>query len=247
MSEPSLDELMSGEEPVDEIQEEKKVEDLPTEEDAGKGEETEPPSEPEDKAEPEKPETKEVPITALLDERDKRQKAERELEQLRSQQQPSEPVDPVMDPAGFQSSVNDQISAAMFQQDLKWMRRTYDDFDKAEAWINEQLGDNVALQARLQNSDNLLEDAYAMFKQHEKLEALEDADSAEARIRAEVEAELRKELGLEKKEQEEKAQSVEKAVTKPSVVSTGTSQSTAFEGELSLEDLMGSDFAHRPK
>ena len=244
MSEPSLDDVLSGEEVV--LEEETVEEESPVEEpEPTKGEEeSEPPSD-----EPESKETKEVPITALLDERDKRQKLERELEGLKKQAQkePEKRIDPVDDPEGFQDQVEQAIKAATFQQDLKWMRRTHDDWEEAEAWINEQLGDNVALQAKLQNSESILDDAYAMFQQHKKLEALEDVEAMEARIRAEVEAKVRAELEQSKAAEEKVSQTADKAVSKPSVASQATSTSSAAEGEFTLEDLLGGDALSRPR
>ena len=59
-----------------------------------------------------------IPMAALLDERDKRQKYERELEQYRKQLEearkapPPAPIDPIMDPEGFEASINQRLEKA---------------------------------------------------------------------------------------------------------------------------------------
>ena len=165
MSELSLDEVLEGKDVPEEIQEDIKGED----EQAAAAEPEKEEAKAEDVEEVKEPQKDVmVPLAAQLDEREKRQAAERELSDLRKQleakKEPEQPIDPVEDPAGFNAQVDNRINAALFQQELKWMKRTHDDWDEAHSWINEQLGSNVALQQRLSGSETILEDAYELYQ-----------------------------------------------------------------------------------
>lgn len=258
MSEPSLDQVLSGEEPEPEVV----SEEIKETEGEGKGEISEPPSD-EDKAEkePEKEPDKEpekdsdrdkaVPITALLDERDKRQRAERELEQLKSQQKPEEPKDPLQDPEGWQEQQARQANQQRFEDALELMTELKPETAEAWQWAQEETQDNAVLLAKFAEHQGkpvaLLRAVVRAYEQHQKVSQLEDVDAIEARIRAEVEARIRGEMEAEKEGTAEKAKEVEKAVTKPSVVSEGTSTSTGYQGEMTLEDVVGLDALSRPK
>ncbi len=246
MSEPSLDEVLSDDFELEELQESGEVQEAI---------EVEVAAEPESKEEPPSSEPQENRIDpeqfkGYLDEREKRQKLEAEIEQLRKQQPQREPeqrIDPVDDPQGFQDQIDARIRQATFEQDLKWMKRTHDDWDQAETWINEQLNTNVAMQAKLSNSDNLLEDSYKMYQDHLKLEQLSDVDSLRAQIREELKQELMGEVSQESEEKVKQEEAKAAAVMKPSLAETGNSTgSVATEGLMSLDDLMGRDFNKRP-
>lgn len=256
MSEMSLDDVLSGEESVSEEEASTGEEEQATAATETEGETEEGKSESADKAD-DKPDEKEepkdimVPLAAQLDERERRQKAEARADELEKQLKSQEPdetkVDPVADPDGFQASVDQRIAKALFQQDLKWMARTHDDWNEAYTWINEQLGDNVALQNRLAGSDSLLDDAYKMYQDHKKLQELESVDDIRERIREEVRAELLQEQEKGEKAERDDEEKAQAATEKPSVVTSGTSQSIGQTGEMTLEDVIGADIRSRPK
>jgi len=249
MSEPSLDEVLSDDYKVEEATGEAEVEqveaDTPEPVEAEAKEEVPPTSDPEkeNRIDPEQ-------FKGYLDEREKRQGLEAELAALRKQTpvEPKPKIDPIDDPEGFQNQVDQQVNQAVFKQELRWMKRTHDDWDAAETWINEQLGTNLAMQGVLSASDNLLEDSYKMYQDHIALQNLQGAgdandalNTANARI-AELEAQV------EGKVVEQKDEVKAAAVGKPSLAETGNSTGgIGLEGAMSLEDMLGSDFNHRPK
>ena len=253
MAELTLDQVLSGEdlpqeEPKGEAAEETAEATEETTEDTTEEETTQ-------EAEPEETEAKDdeppasdkpgqVPIQALLDEREKRQEAQRrakELEKQLADAQPKEAIDPLQDPEGFSASVQDQIRAATLSTEIKFMRMMHDDFDDAWEWANQEIGSNAAMQAKLQGSENAVQDIYAMYQQHQTLEQLGDVDALRAKIEAEVRAELAQEAAP--KDETEKP----KAPNKPSLASTPTTKATADPGNLTLEDTIGLDFRNRPK
>ena len=249
MSEPSLDEVLSeGYEPemVDEV-----VEDTAGETTEAEQPEPEPTETAEVTEEPpsSKPTIEPDQFKGYLDEREKRQKLEAELEKLRQQMETQEvkTVDPVDDPQGFKQQMEDTIKRVTFEQDLKWMRRMHPDWEEAESWINEQLGSNVAMAAKLQNSDSLLDDAYQMYQDYKALQELQGANDAKQALEA-AQAEIEQlKAQLEGKEVEKKEEVKQAAAQKPSLVTSGTSMGAQVEGHMSLEDLIGSDINHRPK
>lgn len=243
MTEPSLDEVFAEnfQDAEDAVMENAGVTEVEkTEADAAeKPPVDEPPS-----SEPQ--EEKPIPaeqFKGYLDEREKRQKLERELQALRANK-PDEPrADPLEDPEKFAEQFDQKLNAALFEQERKFMSRLHDDWSEAEAWINEQLGDNAAIAARLQGSNSILDDAYKMFQQHKELEKLSDVDSIKAQLREEVLAELKQEQAGQSQAQAARSA----ATSKPSLATTGTSTGVSTEGLLSLEDLLGSDINSRPK
>lgn len=252
MSEPSLDEVMSAdyEEQAsgDEIEAAETTEAESSESEPVQAEtetESPPDSAPTDDDKRIDPDQ----FKGYLDEREKRQKAESEIETLKKQlentQQPDPAIDPVVDPEGYRNSVDMQMRQVAFEQDLKWMRRTHSDWGEAEAWINEQLGSNVAVQAKLAASDSLLDDSYQMYLDHKALQELQGAgDAKEALSTAQAKiAEL--EAKLEGREVEQQEQVKSAAQGKPSLAESGTSTGVSSEGFMSLEDVLGTDFNNR--
>ena len=248
MSEPTLDEVLSDDYTV-EMADTGEAEVEQVEADTPEPVETEaieaPPtsdSEKDNRIDPEQ-------FKGYLDERDKRQKLEAEIEVLRKQNsvEPQAKIDPIDDPEGFQNDVDRRINQAVFKQELKWMKRTHEDWDAAETWINDQLGDNIAMQGVLSASDNLLEDSYKMYQDHIALQTLQgagDANEALTTANAKI-AEL--EARIAGKVVEQKDQTKAAAVGKPSLAETGNSTGgVSAEGLMSLEDMLGRDFNHRP-
>jgi len=181
-----------------------------------------------------------------LDEREKRQQLERELAELRQQQKPAEKIDPLENPQGFQAQVDEQIRKATFATELRLMAKMHPDWNEANAWINEQIGTNAAVQAKLSGSEDILEDAYQMFQDHKKLEQFNGVEGMQSTIDS-LQAELAALKGdKESAEKSEQEQTKAKATGKPSLAATGNSSgSVSAEGHQTLEDFLGRDFNHR--
>lgn len=112
--------------------------------------------EPPAKAEPPTPQVPPgyIPIAAQLDERDKRQKAERDLEALQrkfdEQNAKAEKLDPLLDPDGYERSINDRINAATWHAITSTTRmmavRQYGEeaVKAAEGWLKGEIESNPA-------------------------------------------------------------------------------------------------------
>lgn len=249
MSELSLDEVLAGTE-VPETVEESKDETTET----GETEETTEVVESKEEAaevEEEPPSSKEkIPddqFKGYLDEREKRQKLEAEVEELRKQIAPKEDLDPVVDPEGFRDQVRTEMRKELFDMRRELMAETHDDWEEAEAWLNEQVGTSAVMRAQLEGSQNILKDGYELWRQHQELQQLKDVDGLKARLRAEVEAEIAAEKEAESKASEKTKEQQNAALNKPSLANVATSKGAATPGELSLEDLLGVDAVSRPK
>ncbi len=246
MSEPSLDALFSDEplETTGDVEPEAEVVEESTTEAEAPTEDAPPASEPEPTED--KPRVDPEQFKGYLDEREKRQQLERELAELRKQQKPAEKIDPLENPQGFQAQVDEQIRKATFATELRLMAKMHPDWNEANAWINEQIGTNAAVQAKLSGSEDILEDAYQMFQDHKKLEQFNGVEGMQSTIDS-LQAELAALKGdkdtAEKSEQE---QTKAKATGKPSLAATGNSSgSVSAEGHQTLEDFLGRDFNHR--
>ncbi len=127
------------------------------------------------------------------------------------------------------------------------MLEKHDDFEQAEAWVNEQVGSNAVIRAKLEGSTNILADAYELWTQHQTLQQLENVDELKARLREEVRAELAGETKGKTEAEEQAAQQAQRATEKPSLANVATSKGAATTGQLTLEDLIGEDADSRPK
>lgn len=246
MSEPSLDALFSDEplETTGDVEPEAEVVEESTTEAEAPTEDVPPASEPEPTED--KPRVDPEQFKGYLDEREKRQQLERELAELRQQQKPAEKIDPLENPQGFQAQVDEQIRKATFATELRLMAKMHPDWNEANAWINEQIGTNAAVQAKLSGSEDILEDAYQMFQDHKKLEQFNGVEGMQSTIDS-LQAELAALKGdKESAEKSEQEQTKAKATGKPSLAATGNSSgSVSAEGHQTLEDFLGRDFNHR--
>jgi len=247
MSEPSLDALFSDEplETTGDVEPEAEVVEESTTEAEAPADDVPPASEPEPTPE-EKPRVDPEQFKGYLDEKAKRQRLEKELADMRAQQEKAPPIDPLENPQGFQAQVEEQIRAATFNTELRLMAKMHPDWTEAHAWINEQIGSNAAVQAKLSGSEDILEDAYQMFQDHKKLEQFDGVEGMQSTIdtlQAELAALKGDQAAAQKSEQE---QTKAKATGKPSLAATGNSSgSVSAEGHQTLEDFLGRDFNHR--
>lgn len=259
MAEPSLDEIFSEEfqhedveEPTGETETEEEVEESTEETEAeATEEEAAPPAEETDnRIDPKE-------FKGYLDEREKRQNLQRELDALKEQIQaaPTEPeqlADPVEDAATFAQQLEQRIEqkflAQRFQEQRQDQSELHEDYAQAEEWANSELGNsNIPLQERLRGVANIPKEVYRLYSEHKQLQEIGSVDSLKSQL-AEAQAELDKLRGTKEAEAQAEQESTNKtAATKPSLTSEGTSKGIGKEGDLSLEDLLGTDFNNRPK
>jgi hypothetical protein len=141
-----------------------------------------------------------VPVPALLDERAKRQEAEREAKELRAQlaERDAPAPDPINDPAGafehLQQSFNQQLTQLNIKQSRMLVMGQKEDFTEREQQFMKLASENPTLVDEMLQADNPALYAYDTAVKHEELAALKDVDGYKAKLRAEVEAEVRAEL-----------------------------------------------------
>lgn len=252
MSEPSLDDVLSGSEPEETQVEEPKGDVVAETEETPGVDASTPEKEPEPAStdvEPPSTDNKEVPVAALVDERVKRQAAESKIADLEAklaaQAEPPKQVDPLEDPEGFKEQIRAEMNAELFQMKREAMLERYDDFEEAEAWASEQIGSNLAMRAKLEGSNNILKDAYTLWEQHKALQELENVDVLRERIREEERAKLLAGNKEDDAAAKQAATLAQKATAKPSLANIPTSKGATTEGDLTLEDVLGEDASGR--
>lgn len=244
MAEQSLEDILAGNEPTVEPEEvveaEAEAEAATT---AVESEEKE--QEPEAEAVKEPEEKEPWTKAAYMSEKKKRQELERKLAEVEQKPLP----DAIDDPEGFSNALRSELATTAFSiktelsQDL--MRELHDDYDEKEAVFMELAQDNPSLVQELREASNPARFAYETAKKHEELQQLKDVDSYKAKLRKELEAELRKEIMGEKEAKD--AKEAEKAsALKPSLVDAGESSKDS-EIQESLEDIIGRDATNRKR
>lgn len=215
-----LDELTKDAETEEVIAEASTVDEVTeTEEAADTGETGE---EPEGEATPASRETPDghVPIAALMDERDKRQALERRLAELEGQQQEApEPPDPDEDPKGAYDFMQFQLAQARVEDRIalsrEMMSMVKDDYADKEAAFMEAAEKDAALVRDMLASANPARFAYEWAQMQAEREAIKDVDAYKAKIRAEVEADVRAKLAEETKTEADRGEKVRAATSLP--------------------------------
>lgn len=140
------------------------------------------------------------------DERGKRQEANRKIEELEAKlaalEKTAEPVqrpDVFEDQEGFtqslQSEFNTQLSRAKLDIQRSMMMEFKDDYAEVEQSVMEEIKSNPLLKAELQKADNVAKAVYDYGKKIADFNEAKgfDKEAYEAKIRADVKAELEKE------------------------------------------------------
>lgn len=233
MSDSTLEDVLSGKEPVDVPQEEKVEAEAQESETDEPVEEAKPDSEVEDseptgdveekpsKTEPPSVETtKEVPLAAMLDERDKRKALQAELEKIRAEQEKAqkEKVDFWENPekalesmeqnlrGEFQQTLTNSLLAFSIQS-ASYRHPDYDQFKDAFAQAAEQ---NPTLVDQALQSNDPGEYIYSVGKQFHELDSFGgNIETMKEKLRAEIKAELMAKQG----EKETKLKSVPTPLT----------------------------------
>lgn len=158
-----------------------------------KGEDSAPPAPKPDEAKP--PET--VPLAALKAERDKRQELERQFRELQQQfQQAQQPKKEEPDLASelFENprKVLEQHHMAIKLETSEMLARSkYADFDDKASAFGELARQNPAIVQQMLASPNPGEFVYQTAKKHAEMQEIGDIDAYKAKLRAEIEAELK--------------------------------------------------------
>lgn len=248
MSDQSLDDVLSGVEPTFN---DAPADPAPTAEVDPPAAEVEPTVEPTIDApaastkEPESPET--WTKAAVLDERRKRQALERQLEEMQARlnqpAQPQQEIDPFEDPKSYFGQLEAKLKGETYKarvelsQDM--MRSLKPDYDELELEFVDLAKENPSLWGQLQSSPNPAKFAYETAEKARRLKSLENVDQLEARLRSELEAKIRAEMGQEHAVREEQANKV--AQIKPSLASARSSSGIGDPDDYdrSLSELFG--------
>lgn len=237
MSNLSLDDVFNG---VEEV-EEPVVEETPTAEP-----EPEPEAEPVEAKEEEataapEPEPEENwTKAAVLDERRKRQALQAELEQLKNQK-PAEVPDIFTDQNAYtdyiNQSVSDQVFRARVEMSQEFMRMQDSKYDDKETQFYEMATQNPLLVEQVKAHPMPARFVVDTVNKANELRKLENIDEYKAKLRAEMEADIRKELGAE---MESKAkQSEQLSSITPSLANARSSNASDKPIDQSLEELFG--------
>lgn len=242
MSNLSLDDVFNGVEPSEP---EAPIEETPTAE-------PEPEPEAETQAEPVEAKEEEAPAApepepqenwtkaAVLDERRKRQALQAELEQLKNQK-PVEVPDIFTDQNAYTDYINrivsEQVLASEIRISQEFMREKDPDYDRKELQFLEMAQENPALVDRLRGHSSPARFVVDTVNKANELKKLENIDEYKAKLRAEMEADIRKELGAE---MESKAkQSEQLSSITPSLANARSSNASDKPIDQSLEELFG--------
>jgi hypothetical protein len=238
MSNLSLDDVFNGVEPSEP---EAPIEETPTAE-----------PEPEPEAEPVEAKEEEAPAApepepqenwtkaAVLDERRKRQALQAELEQLKNQE-PAEVPDIFTDQNAYtdyiNQSVSDQVFRARVEMSQEFMRMQDSKYDDKETQFYEMATQNPLLVEQVKAHPMPARFVVDTVNKANELRKLENIDEYKAKLRAEMEADIRKELGAE---MESKAKQSERlsSIT-PSLANARSSNASDKPIDQSLEELFG--------
>jgi len=242
MSNLSLDDVFNGVEPSEP---EAPIEETPTAE-------PEPEPEAETQAEPVEAKEEEAPAApepepqenwtkaAVLDERRKRQALQAELEQLKNQK-PVEVPDIFTDQNAYtdyiNQSVSDQVFRARVEMSQEFMRMQDSNYDDKETQFYEMATQNPLLVEQVKAHPMPARFVVDTVNKANELKKLENIDEYKAKLRAEMEADIRKELGAE---MESKAkQSEQLSSITPSLANARSSNASDKPIDQSLEELFG--------
>lgn len=186
------------------------------------------------------PEVENWTKTAVLDERRKRQALQAELDQLRNQK-PVEVPDIFTDQSAYtdyiNQSVSDQVFRARVEMSQEFMRMQDSNYDDKESQFYEMAIQNPLLVDQVKAHPMPARFVVDTVNKANELKKLENIDEYKAKLRAEMEADIRKELGAE---MESKAKQSEQLTSiTPSLANARSSNTQEQHIEQSLEELFG--------
>lgn len=193
----------------------------------------------------EDPESHKVPLAAVKDERQKRQQAVRDYEQLKNdpealkaalakfEEQQKEVPDPLYEPEKYADHLRGDMQQQLAKHKLdisrELMAEAHDDYEEMENLFVQMAEENPMLAAKAQTARNIPKFAYEQAKKYKQFQEFQGIDDLRAKIRAEIEAELKGDQAISAKQ---------RAVSnlKPSLAKA-TSANKDTEGKATLEDL----------
>lgn len=182
--------------------------------------------------------------TAMLAEREKRQEVERELAQLRADAETAARPNASEDPEGALAYTEEQVTNRMSQVLRQTSRMiamsVHPDYVEKENQFLALGEANPALIDAMLNSDNPAEYAYQTAVNHADVEALKDVAGAKAKMRAEVEAQVRAEIAKEGETTKAQQAAIAAAAGIPSLATaTAATAGTAMPTDESLDEIIG--------
>lgn len=150
-------------------------------------------------------------LAQAKDERQKRQKRDERIRELEEKLTKLESPEDNKRPDVFEdqeayteslrSEIQQEVSKAKLDVARDMMISFHDDYEEVESFVLEEVQDNPALKAELQNSKNVAKAVYDYGKKIRQFREMKEfkADEYKAKLRAEIKAELQSEL---KKEQD---------------------------------------------
>lgn len=259
MSDETLDDLLSDQEPeVQETETEETEQETSQEEESTATEEAETESEPESTGEKEDEppssdadnltERERAWLAKSQDEKRKRQEAERELESYRSGKQDTnkserKPPDPIDDPQGYASYVEHRISEAewntRFALSKRLVSRQHDDYEEVEQRFMELAKEDSSLLQKVAHHEFPAEFVYDHVQKHERFQKFDNFDDA-LKDAMDREWPAREQALTEKLRKEYEAKLNKAESIPPSGADGGSrgSDNTAVSNE-SLSDILG--------
>lgn len=185
-----------------------------------------------------------VPLKALEAERHKRQELERKLEQqyrdLKTQSEEKQRPDILEDPDGYADSITRKFQQELDNQRLNMSeflaRREHPDMDDKLAEYRELAEKNPALNSQVQNAMSPWHEVAKIVDASRKLEQLNDVDGMEAKLRAEIEAQIRKEYEDKAKAEEVLSGSLPQSLA--GAPSKGSVKGSNWSGPTPLENII---------
>lgn len=209
--EPQTEETQEvSEELVEESAEDTNTEDVEKVEEADSKPEGEPEAEKPETTSEEEQEKQDWTFEAVKNLRKEKQELREQLEKLQADQVKEEPLPDIFDnQEEFVKSLRDQLKGETRQQIIQTQRDMMMEFksdyeDKEKAFF-EIAKDNPALISQANASPNPAKFAYDQGVKYLKYQEMQDVDSLEAKLRAELEQKIRSEYDLKSKEKTQKA------------------------------------------
>ena len=238
-------ELYDGDEPEVEEPKEEPTGEVETEVKVDSEEETKTEVEPEEQVASPAPESEtQVPISAMHGERDRRQAAERELSTLRAQldeTNKTEPTSVFEDEAKFRDEVSSDFNQQLTNHSLNQSeffasREVGRDVLDQKIEVFKGLADsNPQLAQQFANAVSPYHELISIVDKHNEIEQMKDLDAYKANLKAEVTAEVKKELTAEKEKRDAVINSIPDSLVGDTSAG-GLNSSVSFE-EPTAEDL----------
>lgn len=173
-----------------------------------------------------------------LDERAKRQKLEAEFEAYKSEHEKKEPekaLDPWADTEAWQNHLDKQRQQDRFAMSVQMVKLVKPDYEEKEAIFLEMMKENPVLRDQINKAENPALFAYQTAEKKQALDEIGDADEYKSKLRAEIEAEVRKEFE-DKANNDDDKEPIEPSLAKES--SSGSVSGASWNGPTPLDEII---------